>query len=74
MPPINTPTCSEPMHGGGGGPGAKERSDEAPRAAAVRAQPTPDPQVVAKPSRRRFTAEYRLRVLEFSLVGVSHRF
>ena len=32
--------------------------------AAARAQPTPDPQVVAKPTRRRFTAEYRLRVLE----------
>ena len=42
--------------------GAEERSDEAPRAG--RARPTPDPEVVAKPKRRRFTAEYRLRILE----------
>ena len=26
--------------------------------------PTPDPEVVAKPQRRRFTAEYRLRILK----------
>jgi transposase len=26
--------------------------------------PTPDPEVAAKPRRRRFTAEYRLRILE----------
>ena len=42
--------------------GVEERSDEAPRAGRVR--PTPDPEVVAKPKRRQFTAEYRLRVLE----------
>ena len=42
--------------------GSRERSDEAPRAG--RARPTPDPEVVAKPKRRQFTAEYRLRVLE----------
>ena len=42
--------------------GAEERSDEAPRAG--RARPTPDPEVVAKPKRRQFTAEYRLRILE----------
>ena len=42
--------------------GVEERSDEAPRAG--RARPTPDPEVVAKPKRRQFTAEYRLRVLE----------
>ena len=42
--------------------GVEERSDEAPRAG--RARPTPDPEVVAKPKRRRFTAEYRLRILE----------
>ena len=35
--------------------GAEERSDEAPRAS--RARPTPDPEVVAKPKRRQFTAE-----------------
>ena len=42
--------------------GAEERSDEAPRAG--RARPTPDPEVVAKPKRRQFTAQYRLRILE----------
>jgi transposase-like protein len=41
--------------------GVEERSDEAPRAGANAA---PDPEVVAKPKRRRFTAEYRLRILE----------
>ena len=41
--------------------GVEERSDEAPSAGA---NPAPDPEVVAKPKRRRFTAEYRLRVLE----------
>ena len=40
----------------------EERSDEAPRAG--RARPTPDPEVVARPKRRQFTAEYRLRILE----------
>ena len=34
----------------------------APRAG--RPKPTPDPEVVAKPKRRQFTAEYRLRILE----------
>ena len=42
--------------------GVEERRDEAPRAG--RARPTPDPEVVAKPKRRQFTAEYRLRILE----------
>ena len=42
--------------------GVEERSDEAPRAG--RARPTPDPEVVAKPKRRQFTAQYRLRILE----------
>ena len=42
--------------------GGEERSDEASGAAAA---PTrPDPEVVAKPKRRRFTAQYRLRILE----------
>ena len=38
--------------------------DEAPRAGASHARPTPDPEVVAKPKRRKFTAQYRLRILE----------
>ena len=42
--------------------GAEERSDEAPRAGG--AGLTPDPEVVAKPMRRQFAAEYRLRILE----------
>ena len=41
--------------------GVEERSDEAPRAG--RARPTPDPEVVAKPERRQFTA-VSARVLE----------
>ena len=39
-----------------------EVSVPAPRAG--RARPTPDAEVVAKPKRRQFTAEYRLRILE----------
>ena len=35
--------------------GVEERSDEAPRGG--RARPTPDPEVVAKPKRRQFTAQ-----------------
>ena len=42
--------------------GGEERSDEAPRV--TQASRALDPEVVAKPSRRRFTAEYRLRILE----------
>lgn len=41
--------------------GVEERSDEAPGAGV---NSVPDPEVVAKPKRRRFTAEYRLRILE----------
>lgn len=40
---------------------AEERSDEAGSAAAP---PPPDPEVEAKPKRRKFTAAYRLRILE----------
>ena len=40
----------------------EERSDEAPSAG--RAGSSPDPEVVAKPKRRQFSAEYRLRILE----------
>ena len=43
--------------------GVEERSDEAPRAGS-HARATPDPEVVAKPKRRQFTAQYRLRILE----------
>ena len=39
--------------------GVEERRDEAPRAGASHARPTPDPEVVAKPKRRKFTAQYR---------------
>ena len=44
--------------------GVEERSDETPRAAAGHARPAPNPEVVAKPQRRQFTAEYRLRILD----------
>jgi transposase-like protein len=44
--------------------GVEERSDEAPSAGASAPSARPDPEVVAKPKRRRFTAEYRLRILE----------
>ena len=45
--------------------GVEERSDEAPRAGAGRrSNAAPDPEVVAKPTRRQFSAEYRLRILE----------
>ncbi len=44
--------------------GVEERSDEVPSAGAgIRPAPV-DPEVVAKPKRRRFTAEYRLRIVE----------
>ena len=44
--------------------GVEERRDEAPGAGASHARPTPDPEVMAKPKRRKFTAQYRLRILE----------
>jgi len=44
--------------------GVEERSDEAPSAGAFAPPGFADPEVVAKPKRRRFTAEYRLRILE----------
>ena len=45
--------------------GVEERRDEAPQGRSQpRARPTPDPEVVAKPKRRKFTAQYRLRILE----------
>ena len=45
-------------------PGGEERSDEAPGAGARSGGGVPDPEVLAKPTRRQFTAEYRLRILE----------
>ncbi len=44
--------------------GGEERSDEAPGVEANALVSRPDPEVVSKPKRRRFTAEYRLRILE----------
>ena len=44
--------------------GAEERSDEAPRGEVQQERPAPDPEVVAKPMRRQFTAAYRLRIVE----------
>ncbi len=44
--------------------GGEERSDEVPSVGARASLGGPDPEVVAKPKRRRFTAEYRLRILE----------
>jgi transposase len=44
--------------------GGVVRSDEARSAGAGNMAAAPDPEVVAKPKRRRFTAEYRLRILD----------
>ena len=44
--------------------GVEERSDEAHRAGASAPPARPDPEVIAKPKRRQFTAQYRLRILE----------
>ncbi len=46
------------------GMGVEERSDETPRPETSSAPRGPDPEVIAKPTRRRFTAEYRLRIIE----------
>jgi transposase-like protein len=43
---------------------AEERSDEVPTAGAGAPAAGRDPEVAAKPKRRQFTAEYRLRILE----------
>lgn len=45
-------------------PGGEERSDEAPGETAGMGPARPDPEVLAKPKRRRFTAAYRLEILE----------
>ena len=53
------------MGGDAAAVGGEERSDEPPTAeAAAVGRVPPDPEVVAKPRRRRFTAEYKLRILE----------
>ena len=52
------------MNAGAPALGVEERSDEAPRAGTGQARRAPDPEVVARPTRRRFTAQYRLRILE----------
>ena len=44
--------------------GVEERSDEAPSAGRGADSARPDPEVVAKPTRRQFTARYRLRIVE----------
>ena len=45
-------------------PEVEERSDDAPGAGAPAGGVVPDAEVLAKPTRRQFTAEYRLRILE----------
>ena len=52
------------MEAGSAALGVEERSDETPRAEVEQHRPAPDPEVVAKPTRRQFTAEYRLRIVE----------
>ena len=44
--------------------GGEEHCDEAPWAGAGRPSGAPDSEIVAKPTRRQFSAEYRMRVLE----------
>ena len=44
--------------------GVEERSDETPSAGGGTRAVPPDPEVVAKPTRRQFTGAYRLRILE----------
>ena len=45
--------------------GGEERSDATPTAEAAAVDPAPpDPEVVAKPRRCQFTAEYKMRILE----------
>ena len=51
--------------------GDEERSDEAPSTGAQTPRVAPDPEVVAKPTRRQFSAAYRLRIIEGS--GSLHR-
>ena len=60
-------TETDPLTGtvsGAAALGVEERSDETPRAEVGQDRPAPDPEVVAKPTRRQFTGEYRLRIVE----------
>ena len=41
---------------------------EAPRGEVGQERPAPDPEVLAKPTRRQFTAKYRLRIVEEAVV------
>ena len=56
--PVMLKDGSEPVAG------SEERSDEGPATGGAARSPAPDPEVVAKPTRRQFSAEYRLRILE----------
>jgi transposase-like protein len=47
----------------GAGDNSRARHDGRPATGAARAAVPPDSEVVAKPTRRRFTAEYKLRIL-----------
>ena len=49
--------------------GVEERSDETPSEGGASREVLADPEVVAKPTRRQFTAQYRLRILEESERG-----
>ena len=44
--------------------GVSSLRSSTPRAAVGHARPPPEPEVVAKPKRRQFTAQYRLRIIE----------
>ena len=44
--------------------GGEERSDEAPTTGTQPRPTPPDPEVIAKPNRRQFTAAYRLRIVD----------
>ena len=45
-------------------PGREERGDERPGATVAASPPVPDPEVPAKATRRRFTAAYKLLIVE----------
>ena len=44
--------------------GGEKRSDEPTKVSVTARPPDPDPEIVAKPAHRTFTAEYKLRILE----------
>ena len=57
-------TLQEMGSSGPGGRGASRRGPQGRSQPRGPQRPTPDPEVVAKPKRRKFTAQYRLRILE----------